>query len=193
MSLVRGLTHSLAAAFALAAGICVVLVGAGPLSGSAVTTFFSSTLGQAVLYACGAVLVLIGVHFLRILIETARAGRHFVSQGDRGNIELTPRALREFVGGILRVDVGIERFRIDLEHTDSGIGITIRTRLSSEAHVTEIGDRIQDVVSRLVPERTGIPVEYTRVIVGSIRSESSAVSTSPEASSGSREDEDLQF
>ncbi len=179
MSFVRGLTHSLAAVFATAAGICVVLAGAGPLSGSAVATFFSDMPGRVVLFVCGALLVLVGIHFLRIVWAMAREGQHFVSQGDRGNIELTPRAVREFVGGILRVEVGIERFRIDLEHTDGGLGITIRTRLSGEAHVTEIGDRIQDAVSHLVPERTGIAVEYTRVIVGSIRSESAP---SPEES-----------
>lgn len=184
MSFVRGLTHSFAAIFAGAAGVCAVLAGAGPLSGSAVTSFFTDTPGRVVLFACGALLLLIGVHFIRILFAAANAGRHFVSQGERGDIELTPRALREFIGGLLKVEVGVEQFRIELEHADGGIGITIRTRLSGEAHVTEIGDRIQDAVSRLVPERTGIDVEYTRVIVGRIHNDRAPSSSSPEADEG---------
>ncbi|MBN1859317.1 hypothetical protein JW848_08950 [Candidatus Bipolaricaulota bacterium] len=177
MSLIRGLTYSIAATFTAAVGICVVLAGAGPLSGSAVAAFFSDTLGRAILLACGAFLVLVGVHFIRMVSSMAAEGKHFVSRGDRGDIELTPRAVREFIEGILRIDIGLERFRIELEHTDDGIGVTIRTRLSGEAHVTEIGDRIQHVVSQLVPERTGIAVEYTRVVVGSIRSESTTSSS----------------
>ncbi len=180
MSLVRGLTYALAAVFTAAVGICAVLAGAGPLSGSGVAVFFSGTAGRILLLACGAVLVLVGIHFVRIVSSMAKEGKHFVSRGDRGDIELTPRAVREFVGGILKIDVGLERFRIGLEHTDEGIGITIRTRLSGGSHVTEIGDRIQHVVSRLVPERTGIAVEYTRVIVGSIHSELAPSSSEPD-------------
>jgi len=47
--------------------------------------------------------------------------------------------------------------------------MTVRTALSPEQRVTEVGTRIQEELARHVPERTGIDVREVTVFVRNIR------------------------
>jgi uncharacterized alkaline shock family protein YloU len=76
--------------------------------------------------------------------------------------------LREFISGILRREIGIDRFRVRLQHMEDGIAIKVRTTLSPEEQVAEVGRRIQETLSQRVVERTGVEVREVSVLVDSI-------------------------
>jgi len=77
--------------------------------------------------------------------------------------------LREFISGILREEVGIDRFRVRLRHQEEGISIRIQTALSPQEQVAAVGRRIQETLSQRVVERTGVEVQEVSVLVDSIR------------------------
>ncbi len=159
----------LAALFTLGLGTLALLVGAGIPSLSDVTRFLSSPSGEALLFALGSVLILLGGYFTVLVLHGRTARARFTQEGAGGRIELSPFALREFVSGILRQEIGIERFGVRLQHREEGIAIRIQTALSPDQQVAEVAHRIQETLTRRIAERTGVTVQEVSVLVNSIR------------------------
>jgi hypothetical protein len=161
----------LGAAMVLAAGLGVglILAGAGVISLASVWDFLETVAGQILVILAGAGLVLISVHFLIALADERLNASLFHHEGDWGRIDLAPEAIREFIGGILRKDIGLDRFRVQLRHHVKGVGITVRTTLSPEQRVTEVGERIQRELAAHVEDRTGVAVGDVIVLVRGIR------------------------
>jgi hypothetical protein len=150
-------------------GVGLILVGAGVISLASVWDFLETVAGQILVILAGAGLVLIFVHFLIALADERLNASLFHHEGDWGRIDLAPEAIREFIGGILRKDIGLDRFHVQLRHHVKGVGITVRTTLSPEQRVTEVGERIQRELAAHVEDRTGVAVGDVIVLVRGIR------------------------
>lgn len=150
-------------------GVVSVLAGVGVLSLGSLTPYLDRSPGTILVIVVGALLLAIAARFVLRFLESLGEGVLFSHQGEWGAIELSPQAVREFISDILRRQVGIERFRIGLKHHDDGVAITVRTALTPEQRVTEMGARIQKELARHVTERTGIEVREVTVLVRSIR------------------------
>jgi uncharacterized alkaline shock family protein YloU/energy-converting hydrogenase Eha subunit C len=168
MSLLVLVTNVFAVLFAGGLGIVSILVGAGAISLGAVERFLDSAAGIGLLFGVGGVLLALALYFIRLIHQRQMAAARFSQEGEWGKIELSPYALREFISGILRREIGIDRFRVRLQHMEDGIAIKVRTTLSPEEQVAEVGRRIQETLSQRVVERTGVEVREVSVLVDSI-------------------------
>lgn len=170
MSFISLLLRALAALFTGGLGVCAILGGAEILSLAAAKRFLESATGVAVFFLFGALLILVGLYFILLITRSRSVAARFSQEGEWGKIELSSSALREFVSGILREEIGIDRFRVRLQHMEGGISILVRTALSLQEKVSEVGRQIQETLARRVVERTGVEVREVSVLVGSIRS-----------------------
>ena len=150
-------------------GVCSILAGTGILSVVAAKRFLESEIGTALFFLFGALLLLVGLHFVLLITRRRSVAARFSQQGEWGKIELSASALKEFVSGILREEIGIDRFRVRLQHLEDGIAILVQTALSLQEKVSEVGREIQETLARRVVERTGVEVREVSVLVGSIR------------------------
>jgi uncharacterized alkaline shock family protein YloU len=173
MRRLRILAH--AGAFVLTAGLGVTLIlgGAGVLSFASLTYYLTRIPGTIFLILVGALFVLVALHFAVSLLDERARAVLFSQQGDWGQIELSPHAVKEFISDILRRQVGIERFRIGLRHRGDGVAIVVHTALSPDQRVPDVGLRIQRELVRHVADRTGVDVQEVTVFVRSIRASGS--------------------
>jgi len=155
--------------------IGLILAGAGVLSLSSVWDFLDTVSGSILVILVGAALLLVAVHFLIQLADERLNATLFHHEGDWGRIDLAPSAIKEFIAGILRKDIGLDQFRIVLRHHVNGVGITVRTTLSHGQRVTEVGERIQRELAQHVADRTGVEVSDVTVLVRSIRASESGI------------------
>ncbi len=162
-------------AMILAAGLSIVLIlaGAGVLSLSSIWDFLDTLAGSILVILAGSALLLVAVHFLIRLADERLNAALFHHEGEWGRIDLSPIAVKEFIAGILREDFGLDRFRILLRHQENSVGITVRTTLSPDQSVTEVGERIQRELTEQVADRTGVDVSDVTVLVRSIRTNES--------------------
>ncbi|MFC2079784.1 hypothetical protein ACFLSZ_07360, partial [Candidatus Bipolaricaulota bacterium] len=137
--------------------------------------FLDTVTGSILVILVGVALLLVGAYFLIQLANERLNAAWFHHEGEWGRVDLSPTAIKEFVAGILRNDIGLERFRIMLRHHVNGVGIAVRTTLSPDQHVTEVGERIQRELAKHVAERTGVEVCEVTVLVRSIRSSDSGI------------------
>ena len=150
-------------------GICSILFSAGVLSLHSAAQFLATLAGKAILYAFGGLLLAVSGHYASLFFRGRAQIARFSQEGEWGRIELSPYALREFVSGIMRDEIGIDRFQVRLSHVDDGLSIEITTTLSPTDRVSEVGKTIQETLSRRVVERTGVEVRRVEVLVNSIR------------------------
>ncbi len=161
-------------------GVFLIILGAGvPIAGFA--AFLTTTGGMVLLIVLGTVLIGVGIHFLIAIADERLNASLFVREGEWGRIEVSPFAIREFISGILRDELGIGRFRIRLSHRQGGVGIAVRMTLSPDQRVPEVGESIQRELMRHVAERTGVEVREVSVLVRSIRSDAKEIGDEPPA------------
>jgi len=159
-------------------GIGLILAGAGVLSLTSIWDFFNTTAGSILVILSGAALILVAVHFLIVLADERLSRSLFHHEGDWGRIDLAPSAIKEFIAGILRNRIGLDQFRVLLRHHANGVGIAVRTTLSPDQKVTEVGERIQRELSQHVEDRTGVKVCDVVVLVRNIRASGTGVKES---------------
>ena len=155
--------------------IALILAGASVLSLLSVWDFLDTVSGSILVILVGAALLLIAIHFLIQLAGERLNAAWFHHESDWGRIDLSPFAIKEFIAGILREEIGLDRFRILLRHQVNGVGITVRTTLRLDQRVTEVGERIQRELAKHVADRTGVDVSDVTVLVRSIRSSESGI------------------
>ena len=162
------------------AGIASILFSAGTISVFSAAQFFTTLTGKSILYVFGGLLIAVGLHYAALFYRGRMQMVRFSQEGTWGRIELSPYALRELVSGIMKDEIGIDRFQVQLGHMDEGLSIRITTTLSPEDKVAEIGERIQETLARLVAERTGVDVREVSVLVNSIHPQDSGESPAVE-------------
>jgi len=161
--------HYAAFLFSLGLGVALILVGAGVLSENAIVSAFSDLGWTLLLLLLGVASLLLALHFLLVLADDRLNEVLFSRSGELGRVEVSPGAVREFISGILRDDIGIDRFRVSLRRHENGVAIRVRTALTPDQRVTDVGERIQRELAQHVPDRTGIEVHEVTVFVRSIR------------------------
>jgi uncharacterized alkaline shock family protein YloU len=159
----------LAFLFTLGLGVTLVLTGAGVLSEASVVAAFSDTGWTIVLLLVGVGVLLIALRFLLVLADDRLNEALYSRVGEWGRVEVSPTAVREFISGILRDEIGIDRFRVFLRRREDGVAIRVRTALSPDQRVTDVGEQIQRELTRHVADRTGVEVREVTVFVRSIR------------------------
>jgi len=169
MSTATLLFYTVSSLFTGGLGIMLILFGARTISLDKAKVFLTSTSGIAVLFLSGACLILLFGYFLLLINRSRLATARFTQEGERGKIEISPHAVREFISGILQEELGFTRFRVRLQHKEDGIAIYVRMALSPMERVAEVGSRIQETLTRRVMERTGVEVREVSVLVGKIR------------------------
>jgi uncharacterized alkaline shock family protein YloU len=169
MRQLRSLRDLAALAITGGLGVVLILAGVGVLSVGSLWSYLETFPGTLFVILVGACLLLVAIDFLVRLTDERLNAVLFSQQGDWGQIEVSPTAVREFISDILRHQVGIDRFRIFLRHHSGGVAISVRTALSPDQRVTDVGTRIQEELARHVPERTGIDVREVTVFVRSLR------------------------
>jgi len=168
----RGVANLVALIVTGGLGVAFIVGGVGGarfLSFSSITPYFDRVPGTIFLIAVGAILILIAVRFLIAAAdERVRAGV-FARKADGGHVAVTGFAVRELVSGILRDEIGLDRFHVALQHRGGGVAITVRVTLTPDQRVTSVSERIQSVLARQVPERTGVEVSEVSILVRGIR------------------------
>jgi len=150
-------------------GVFMIVVGASGGAFPGLSPLIGRAGGEAVTILIGALLVMAGTRFLIAIADERLNSSLFVREGEWGRIEVSPFAIREFISGILRDEIGVERFRIRLHHRGDGVGIAVRMTLSPDQRVTEVSESIQRELIRHVAERTGVEVREVSVLVRSIK------------------------
>ncbi len=161
--------HYLAFLFTLGLGVALVLAGAGVLTVDAVAAAFSAAGWTILLTLLGVGMLLVALHFLLVLADDRLNEVLYSRAGEWGRVEISPTAVREFISGILRREIGIDRFRVFLRRQENGVAIRVRTALTPDQRVTDVGERIQRELTRHVADRTGVEVREVTVFVRSIR------------------------
>lgn len=165
----------------MTAGLAVVLILAGPgiLSLSAVWDLLDTLSGSILVILVGAMLLLMAVYFFIRLADERLNASLFHHEGDLGRIALSPLAIKELIACILRNDIGLDRFSIRLRHQVNGVGITVRTTLCPDQHVTEVSQHIQRELTEQVADRTGVDVSDVTVLVRGIRVRETGIEETP--------------
>jgi hypothetical protein len=115
--------HGLAFLFTLGLGVTTILTGADVLSVSSVSVAFGDAGWTILLVLLGVGTLLTALHFLLALAADRRNEVLYSRAGELGRVEVSPTAVREFISGILRKDIGIDRFRVFLRRRSrSGCG-----------------------------------------------------------------------
>lgn len=161
--------HYLAFLFTLGLGVTTILTGAGVLSVGSVSAALSDAGWTIFLVLLGVGVLLIALHFLLVLAVDRRNAVLYSRAGEWGRVEVSPTAVREFISGILRKEIGIDRFRVFLRRRENGVAIRVRTVLTPDQRVTDAGERIQRELTQQVADRTGVEVREVTVFVRSIR------------------------
>ena len=129
----------------------------------------SGMVGTILVILVGVAVLLVALHFLLVLAEDRLNEVLYSRAGEYGRVEVSPTAVREFISGVLRKDIGIDRFRVFLRRQENGVAIRVRTALTPDQRVTDVGERIQRELTRHVADRTGVEVREVTVFVRSIR------------------------
>ncbi len=161
--------HYLAFVFTLGLGVVLVLTGAGVLSEVSAAAAFTTVGWTIFLILVGVGVLLVALHFLIVLADDRLNAVLYSRVGEWGRVEVSPAAVREFISGILRNEIGINRFRVFLRRHDNGVAIRVRTALTPDQRVTDVGERIQRELTQHVADRTGVEVREVTVFVRSIR------------------------
>ena len=169
--------HFLAFLFTLGLGVATILTGADVLSVSSVSAAFTDTGWMIFLILLGVAALLIALHFLLMVVDDRRNEVLYSRGGEWGRVEVSPAAVREFISGVLREEIGLDRFRVFLRRREDGVVIRVRTALTPDQRVTDAGERIQRELTQHVADRTGVEVREVTVFVRSIRARDTEVTT----------------
>jgi len=173
--------NGLACLLTAGVGVLCVLAGAHVVSLDSLTPFLSTAAGRFFLFFGGSLFLLIAARFAEQAVRVQRNTSLFAQDGEWGRIALTPRAIREFITGILQTEIGLTRFSVSLRHSDGGLAVVIRATLTPDQQVSAVGREIQERLVQQVENRTGVAVRDVELHVRSIRpTESTPVPTETE-------------
>lgn len=145
-----------------ATGLVILLAGWGPPSWMLQVT---TAAGRAVLAAIGAASLAGALRFAVELADRLSAGRALRRPGPKGDIVIAPRAVQELAAGLLRRELGLDGFRVQLTSTGEGVLLTVRLRLPPEEEAPRLAERIQELLSSEIQAKTGLPVVEVNLLI----------------------------
>lgn len=144
--------------------------------------------GAVLTYALASFFLLLGLYFMGLILRTHRRRSRFAKEGPRGQIQVSPFAIKEFIAEILKREIGLSRFRIGLDHVDDGVKIRVSVSLAMSHNVVEVGKRVQELLKERVEERIGVKVNEVELFTESIGQ--ATPSKPPESSKATNSTED---
>jgi len=167
-----------------AGAIFALLVGL--LRFAQLEAFIRKLWGAGLIYAFASIYLLVGLHYVGLILRVRAQRGWFVREGPSGQIRISPWAIRDLIGQVLRQEVGLPQFRVSLEHAPEGVKIKVSGGVASGQEVAEIGERVQRLLKERVEERIGVPVvEVTFLTRSVISSTGIGVEGKPRSSSTS--------
>ncbi len=147
----------------LAAGamaVAVVAIAWGDLGMSV-----PSPLVQAVLVLWALTLVGAAVVFIRIAFSRLTVRRALRRQGPKGMILITAATVQEMAGLLLREELGLHRFRVQIRPQGEGLALQVTLRLPPGEEVPALAERLQSLLAQEVSAKTGLEVPEVRMVV----------------------------
>jgi uncharacterized alkaline shock family protein YloU len=160
-------------AFILAGvGVILILFGINLLSLDDALPYLNTTGGIILQVLLGTILLATAIYFSFRVYRGNMQRIRFSYQEEGGRIEISAYAIKELVREMLFSKIGIAGLNaISLSHQGDGIAISIDASISSQEKVTEIGHRIQALLTEQLTEQIGIKVEGVSVFVRTIRTD----------------------
>jgi len=121
--------------------------------------------GRAVIAALGATALGTALLVAVQLADRLAAGRAMRRPGPKGEIAIAPRAVRELASGLLCREMGLSGDRIGIVPTNEGVYIKVHLRLPPEEEAPRLAERIQELLSREIEAKTGLPVEEVDLVI----------------------------
>lgn len=121
--------------------------------------------GRAVIAALGATALGAALLVALQLADRLAAGRAMRRPGPKGEIAIAPRAVRELASGLLCREMRLSGYRIDIAPTNEGVYVKVHLRLPPEEEAPRLAERIQELLSREIEAKTGLPVEEVDLVI----------------------------
>ncbi len=134
----------------------VWLPGVTTLSSVAVRTVLGI---WAVTFVCAAAV------FVRISVSRAAVRRTLRRPGPKGLILITAETVREMAGALLREELGLHRFRVDVRALGEGLALRVSLYLPPGEEVPALAERLQSLLAQEVSAKTGLEVPEVRMVV----------------------------
>jgi uncharacterized alkaline shock family protein YloU len=159
--------HWLGFFFVLITGIYFLLSRFGWLEASVVN--FLNGPGKEIYIAWVVFSLLLAVFFIRRLVILYQLKARIMTVGSRGPIWISPSAVRDFILKTLEEQLGLTNARVTLQMKgNKGIAVKIRASVPLTKPLTDLGERIQEIVKSNLEGRIGIKVENVEVFARSI-------------------------
>ncbi len=165
------LYSSLAFIFA-GVGVILILLGINVLSLSAALPYLDTTGGIIIQILIGTVLLGTALHFSSLVYRGNLQRIRFSYQEEEGRIEISSCAIKELIREMLFSKIGIAGLNaISLSPQGDGMAVSIDASISSHEKVTEIGHKIQTLLTEQLTEQIGIKVEEVSVFIRTIQTD----------------------
>lgn len=154
------------------AGALSMLLAAGAMAAAVVAIAWGdlglsvpSPLVQAVLVLWALTLVGAAVVFIRIAFSRLTVQRALRRQGPKGMILITAATVQEMAGLLLREELGLHRFRVQIRPQGEGLALQVTLRLPPGEEVPALAERLQSLLAQEVSAKTGLEVPEVRMVV----------------------------
>ncbi|MBC7221904.1 hypothetical protein H5T56_02830 [Candidatus Bipolaricaulota bacterium] len=85
--------------------------------------------------------------------------------GPRGLVFITPHTVVQLAVGLLAQELPETTFRVHLQPQKEGFSLRVFLRLPQEASITEVAERVQELLTAELSRRTGLKVQEVQVVV----------------------------
>lgn len=146
--------------------------------------FLATVTGDIIIYVAGSIIFLSGLYYLGLIWDINKRRRRFTEQGERGQIHVSPYAIRDFVEKILADEEGLSKVRVDLTHAGEGVKIKVRANVKMGQNTYQLSKRLQRLLAEEVESGIGVKVSDVEIYTQSIGG-----SRTPEEKENKEEDE----
>lgn len=133
--------------------------------------FLATDAGDIIIYVVGSIVFLSGLYYLSVIWDINKRRRRFTKEGEKGQIHVSPYAIRDFVEKILADEEGLSDVQIKLAHAGEGVKIKVRADVKMGQNTYQLSRRLQKLLAEEVESAIGVVVSdveiYTRSIGGS--------------------------
>jgi hypothetical protein len=121
--------------------------------------------GQVVLGVLGAAFLGTAALLSMNLAERLRTRRVVRRPGTRGDIAISPGAVRQLATGFLAREFALPRFRVGLIPASEGLSLRVLVWLPPGEEAMSLAERVQSLLAQEVEAKTGLPVHSVSVAI----------------------------
>lgn len=91
---------------------------------------------------------------------------HLLKQpGPRGQVFITPYTVTQLATGLLAQELSGANFRVHLYPQQDGVSLRVFLRLPEEASISEVAERVQEILTAELSRRTGLKIQEVQVVI----------------------------